>query len=90
MVVEPEFLTVSEVAARLGYSEQHTRLLLRQGKVRGAKIGRDWMILREAAAGYVARQETAPLFPTPKRGRPPGTSTKRGKRVSRSDAKPDD
>jgi len=37
-------LTVNEVAERLGCTTAHVRLLLKEGKLRGEKFGRDWMI----------------------------------------------
>lgn len=37
-------LTVEEVAAKLRMSEYVIRMYLREGKLRGAKIGRVWRI----------------------------------------------
>lgn len=56
-----EFMTVPEAARVLGYSVQHTRLLLRQGKLRGDKRGRDWLVLREAVFDFKLRRGTIPL-----------------------------
>jgi excisionase family DNA binding protein len=81
MMVEDKFLTVSEVAVKLGYTEQHIRLLLRQGKLRGRKIGRDWMVPYEVVELHATQQDTAPLFPVTRRGRPPGSSIETKKRV---------
>lgn len=64
-------MTVPEAAEALGYTVQHTRLLLRQGRLRGNKIGRDWVVLREAVAEYNVRKVSVPLLPSsPKKGRP--------------------
>jgi len=54
-----QFTTSAAAAERLGYSLQHTRLLLREGKLQGQKFGRDWMVLRESVASY----KTALLWP---------------------------
>lgn len=37
-------LTVGKVSQLLGYSVQHVRLLIRQQKISGKKIGRDWLV----------------------------------------------
>lgn len=66
-----ELMTTIEVSETLGYTVQHIRLLIRQGRLKGSKIGRDWMILRESVVDYLTRQNMAPLIPTPRRGRPP-------------------
>jgi excisionase family DNA binding protein len=70
MVSENEYVTTSEASETLGYTIQHTRRLLREGRLQGAKIGRDWLILRESVAVYVTHSNTPPLIPAPKRGRP--------------------
>ena len=80
-MVEGQFLTVSEVALRLGFTEQHIRLLLRQGKLRGRKIGRDWMVPYEVVELHATQQDTAPLFPVVRRGRPPSSSIETKKRI---------
>ncbi len=49
---QKKYLTTGEAAERLGYTVQHTRLLIRQGKLEASKFGRDWMIVREAVEGY--------------------------------------
>lgn len=71
MVYEEELLVISEAARTLGYTVQHTRLLIRQGKLQGTKKGRDWVVSREAVADYNIRKASIPLLPTSsKRGRP--------------------
>ncbi|MBI4199707.1 MAG: helix-turn-helix domain-containing protein [Chloroflexi bacterium] len=67
---ENEYMTTPEASETLGYTIQHTRRLVREGRLQGAKIGRDWLILRESVAEYVTRSNTQPLIPTQKRGRP--------------------
>jgi excisionase family DNA binding protein len=70
MVKENEYVTTSEASDTLGYTIQHTRRLVREGRLRGAKLGRDWLILRESVAEYVTRSNTTPPITAPKRGRP--------------------
>ena len=36
--------TTAEAAKKLGYTVQHTRLLIRKNKLAAQKIGRDWLI----------------------------------------------
>ncbi|MBI2873386.1 MAG: helix-turn-helix domain-containing protein [Chloroflexi bacterium] len=67
---ETEYMTTSEASETLGYTIQHTRRLVREGRLQGAKMGRDWLILRESVAVYVTHSNTSPLIPTEKRGRP--------------------
>lgn len=76
MTLEYEFMTTSEASEALGYTIQHTRLLMRQGRIHGSKIGRDWMVLRESVAEYVTQRNTAPMLPSTKRGRPSGKREK--------------
>jgi len=71
MVYQNNLMTVSEAARVLGYTVQHARLLLRQGRLRGSKIGRDWMVIRESVAEYNVRKASIPLLPSSsKKGRP--------------------
>jgi len=37
--------TTKEAADRLGLEVSHVRRLLEEGKIRGRKFGRDWMVL---------------------------------------------
>ena len=70
MVDQNEYMTTPEASESLGYTVQHTRRLVREGRLQGAKMGRDWLILRESVAQYVTRVSTQPLIPVQKRGRP--------------------
>lgn len=56
-------LTTAQAARRLGVSRRHVALLIRQGKLAAAKVGRDWLI-RPADLEAVRRR--------PGRGRPKG------------------
>ena len=37
--------SVKEAAQKIGLSEQHLRLLLKEGKIEGKKLGHDWVVL---------------------------------------------
>jgi len=37
--------SVKEAATKLGLSERHLRLLLKEGKLEGKKLGHDWVVL---------------------------------------------
>lgn len=37
--------SVKEAANKIGLSERHLRLLLKEGKVAGKKLGHDWVVL---------------------------------------------
>ena len=37
--------SVKEAAQKMGLSPQHLRLLLKQGRVQGKKLGHDWVVL---------------------------------------------
>ena len=47
-----EFISSKDAAEDLGYTIQHTRLLIREGKLDARKFGRDWMVVRESVARY--------------------------------------
>lgn len=49
------YLSTSEAAEALGYTTQHTRLLIRLGRLRGIKIGRDWLIEKTSITEYHER-----------------------------------
>jgi excisionase family DNA binding protein len=81
MVTDDRFMTTSEASEFLGYTIQHTRLLVRQGQLRGSKRGQDWMILRESVADYVTERSTVPMLRDTKRGRPPGKPADSGEQT---------
>jgi len=64
MISKTDLLTVPEAAKYLGYTVQHIRLLIRQGKLTSYKIGRDWVIPRNAVADYNTRKSSISFFPT--------------------------
>lgn len=52
-------MTTREAAEDLGYTIQHTRLLIRQGKIEASKFGRDWLVVRESVVEYKVGQENS-------------------------------
>jgi excisionase family DNA binding protein len=59
---ENRFLTIIEAAKMLGYTPQHTRLLLRMGRLQGTKLGRDWMLTERDVREFTARRSSIALF----------------------------
>ncbi|MDD5094336.1 MAG: helix-turn-helix domain-containing protein [Dehalococcoidia bacterium] len=56
--------TTKEAAAKMGVDESHIRRLLIEGKLKGQKFGRDWMVLeldykrkRKAGGGRKPKQK---------------------------------
>jgi len=56
-----DHMTAQEAADRLGYTVQHVRRLLRDGGLDGAKVGRDWLVLKTSVADYASRQANLSL-----------------------------
>lgn len=52
-------MTTREAAEDLGYTIQHTRLLIRQRKIEASKFGRDWLVVRESVVEYKTGQENS-------------------------------
>jgi excisionase family DNA binding protein len=55
-------LTAREAARWLGCSVQYVRRLLRSGRLRGRKIGRDWIVEDDVVARWSAVRAAIPLF----------------------------
>jgi excisionase family DNA binding protein len=64
MAGEADLVTVTEAAARTGYTVQHITRLIRQGKIAGKRYGWVWLTSLEAVERY--KREA------PKPGRRPG------------------
>ena len=88
MVISSEFVKASEAAQIMGFSVQHTRLLIRQGYLKGIKIGRDWIIARDVLEDFIAKRNTAPMFPPQKKGRRPKTIPGNGEKIFAAKEKP--
>lgn len=50
--ISRELITTREAAENLGYTIQHTRLLIRRGQIEATKFGRDWLVVRESVVEY--------------------------------------
>ena len=55
------FITVAEAARRLNRSIEQVRRYLREGKLKGARVGQQWFI-EEASLGLVYRQKPPRLL----------------------------
>ena len=51
--VKTTVLSVEEFALEANITLAHTRQLLREGKLKGTKIGKEWRITREDAHNYL-------------------------------------
>jgi site-specific DNA-methyltransferase (adenine-specific) len=54
---DPDFVTSSEAADRLGFTKQHIRRLIRSGRLSGEKIGRDWIVRRASIEAMLADRD---------------------------------
>ena len=50
-----KLISLAEAAALCGLSSAHLRRLVREGKIAGTKIGRNWVTTEEAVAQYLAQ-----------------------------------
>ena len=50
--ISQQLITTQEAAENLGYTIQHTRLLIRRGQIEATKFGRDWLVVRESVVEY--------------------------------------
>ena len=51
-----ELFTVGEAAKAIGITPIHTRRLLRRGKLKGIKFGREWIIEAQSVKGFKPRK----------------------------------
>ena len=61
---EPNLLTVVEAARLLGYTTQHTRLLIRKKRLPAVKVGRDWLLERRSVDDFRIRRDSQPPLPS--------------------------
>jgi excisionase family DNA binding protein len=73
-VVNSELITVRQAAELLGNTVQHVRLLIRTGQLTANKVGRDWIVDRDAVVDVRMKRATPPLIILKKRGRPPAAT----------------
>jgi excisionase family DNA binding protein len=55
--MERDFITTTEAAQRLGITRQTLSAYLRQGKLRGVKLGKEWRIPRSEFERLLAAPE---------------------------------
>ncbi len=58
---ETPYVTSAEAAHSLGYTIQHVRRLVREKRLDGIKLGRDWLVLRSSIEAFSARGESLEL-----------------------------
>jgi len=50
-----DFISTEEAAVKLKYHVEHVRRMMREGSIEGVKIGRTWLVKREALDSYMKR-----------------------------------
>ncbi len=63
-----DWITTADAAELSGYHVDHLRDLLAEGRIKGKKWGREWMVSRESLAAYVRRVEKLGAKRGPKTG----------------------
>ena len=48
-----DWITTTEAVNLTGYSQEYIRRILRTGKIKGRKWGRDWMVDRDSLVEYM-------------------------------------
>ena len=51
-----DLITIHEASEYSGLSDRHIRLLLARGKVRGKKLGHDWVITKNCIDEYLKQE----------------------------------
>jgi len=64
-----DWLTITEASKETGYSPEHLRDLMRQGRIVGRKFATVWQVRRSSLSAYFREQKTR----GEKRGRKPLT-----------------
>jgi excisionase family DNA binding protein len=58
---DTDYVSSQDAADRLGYTRQHVRRLIRQKRLDGRKVGRDWIVLASSVERYLAERENFDL-----------------------------
>lgn len=61
MTALDDHITAQQAADRLDYTVQHVRRLLREGRLAGSKVGRDWLVLETSVEEYATRRANLTL-----------------------------
>lgn len=70
------YCTVAEAAQLAGITPAYVRLLLARGQLRGEKVGRDWLALREDVGRFV-KIGRGPAAPAARPRRPAAKTAKK-------------
>lgn len=64
---EHTYITTEDAAEQLDYTPQHIRRLVREGKLQGEKVGRDWLVREQSVSQLMAVREnfSLPLYGQP-------------------------
>src|SRR3990170_6306887 len=57
--IDEQFITLRDAAEGTSYSVEYLNLLIRKGKLKGKKIGRNWYTTREEIYRYMREQQEA-------------------------------
>jgi len=63
-----EFITTEEASQLLDFHVVHVRRMLREGDLKGEKVGHTWLVLRKSVDDYLKKTEGMEKF-DPRRGR---------------------
>lgn len=62
-----DYMTTEEAATRLGYHLESIRRMLRDGELKGIKVGRTWLVLRKSVEEYLKQTDGMDKY-DPRRG----------------------
>jgi excisionase family DNA binding protein len=62
-----DYLTVQETAQRLGYHIESVRRMLRDGELKGKKVGQMWFVLKGSVEVYLTKTDGLGKY-DPRRG----------------------
>jgi excisionase family DNA binding protein len=62
--IEDEWITTTEAKSLTGYNAEHIRRLVRAGKVKAKKWGKEWMVEKNSLLAYVEREGRGPRTAT--------------------------
>lgn len=55
-----KYVPLTQIAEELGYHVRHVRLLCKQGKIKATKVGKPWIVTREAVEEYKRQPRPSP------------------------------
>ena len=73
-----DWITTTDAAKTSGYTADHLRAMIRDGRITGRKFGIVWQVSRKSLANFVRLQEVK----GEKRGRKPSALRPRNKRAA--------